>query len=133
MADEQGKAKIHVDADWKSEAAQEKARLAEQEMSEQAGSAGEATGEANFMELINLLAMQAAIALGGYQGPGGERIPANPIAARFQIDLLEVLGKKTEGNLTDEESRVLSAVLHELRTHYVSVASGKAPPAPGTE
>ena len=91
-----------------------------------AGGASGAPPEASFMELVNLLAMQAAIALGGYQGPGGERIPANPVAARYQIDLLEVLSKKTEGNLNDEEKRLLDAVLHELRMHYVAAATGGA-------
>jgi Domain of unknown function (DUF1844) len=131
MADEQSTDRIHVDSDWKTEAAREKERLAEQEKKEQQQQAAAgAPDEASFLELINLLAMQAAIALGGYQGPGGERIPANPVAARYQIDLLEVLAKKTDGNLNDEEKRVLNAVLHELRMHYVTLATGKPPAAP---
>ena len=88
-------------------------------------------GEANFIELINLLAMQAAIALGGYQGPGGERIPANPIAAKHQIDLIEVLEKKTAGNLTEDEKRTLDAVLYELRMQYVQITSGQRQPPTG--
>ena len=42
--------------------------------------------------------------LGGFQGPGGERIPPNPDAAKHHIDLLDVLEQKTKGNLTDEEA-----------------------------
>ena len=128
MSEEQQAGKLHIDSDWKTEAAREKERLAAEEK------ARPATGpaDANFTELVNLLAMQAAIALGGYQGPGGERIPANPMAAKHQIDLLEVLDKKTAGNLTDEEKKTLDAVLYELRMQYVQIASGqRRPPAGG--
>lgn len=113
--------KIHIDSDWKSQAAKEKERLAEEEKSRESMPP---IGEPNFLELVNLLVMQAAIGLGGYQGPGGERIPPNPIAAKHHIDLLEILEKKTAGNLTEEEKRVLEAVLYELRMQYVQAVSG---------
>lgn len=112
---------LHIDSDWKSEAAREKERLASQES---AGRPGPTSAEsASFLELVNLIALQAAIGLGGYQGPGGERIPPNPIAAKHHIDLLEVLEKKTTGNLSEEEKRVLDGVLYELRMQYVSTVS----------
>jgi len=121
MTDRMTPGGLHIDSDWKTEAAQEKERLASQEPA--ARSAPLSAESANFVELINLLAIQAAIGLGGYQGPGGERIPPNPIAAKHHIDLLEVLEKKTTGNLTDEEKRLLDGVLYELRMQYVSVMS----------
>jgi hypothetical protein len=40
--------------------------------------------------------------------------------ARQEIDLLGVLEEKTRGNLTGEEERLLSQVLFDLRTRYVS-------------
>jgi len=129
MPDEDKGSKLHIDSDWKSEAAREKQRLAEQE---QAGKGAPAPGEASFMELINLLVMQAAIALGGYQGPGGERIAPNPMAAKHHIDLLEVLEKKTSGNLTEEEKRTLDAILYELRMQYVQLVSGPRRSGPAT-
>ncbi len=111
--------KLHIDSDWKTEAAREKQRLAEQE--KQRPSAADARASTGFVELLNMLAMQAVIGLGGYQGPGGERIPPNPAAAKHHIDLLEVLEKKTAGNLTEEEKRTLDSVLYELRMQYVQV------------
>jgi hypothetical protein len=39
-----------------------------------------------------------------------------------------VLEKKTEGNLTEEEKRILSSVLYELQMQFVHVTSGKVPP-----
>ena len=125
MTDEQQPGGLHIDSDWKTEAAREKERLASQESAE----AKTAPGEANFVELLNLLAMQAAIALGGYQGPGGERIAPNPAAAKHQIDLLGVLEQKTAGNLSDEEKKMLDGVIYELRMQYVQAVGGV--PSPG--
>ncbi len=131
---------FHIDSDWKEEAAQEKARLAEQEKQQRqkeqvtggtTAEAGAGAGAATFVELINLLAMQAMVGLGGFQGPRGERIPPNPAVAKHHIDLLEILQKKTEGNLTDEEKLALDGVLYELRMQYVQAAT--VPPPSGQE
>ena len=113
--------RLHIDSDWKAEAAKEKERLAAQEKT--AKPVGDSQTAPAFIELLNLLAMQAVIALGGYQGPGGERIPANPAAAKHHIDLLEILEKKTTGNLSEEEKRALDSVLYELRMQYVQTIS----------
>ncbi len=130
MTGEAADKSLYIDSDWKEEAAKEKEILAEQERTEKAEAAvpGEGAPTA-FVELINTLAMQAAIALGGFNGPGGERIPANPVAAKHAIGLLEVLEKKTEGNLTEDEKRMLAGVLHELRMQYVQLVSAPPPPA----
>ncbi|MDO8629299.1 MAG: DUF1844 domain-containing protein [Phycisphaerales bacterium] len=128
MSEQTGSGKLHIDSDWKAEAARDKERLAEQE--KQRVPRGEAQTAAGFVELLNMLAMQAVIGLGGYQGPGGERIPPNPAAAKHHIDLLEVLEKKTAGNLSEEEKRTLDSVLYELRMQYVQVVSASRAPAP---
>ena len=131
MTGEAGHRGLHIDSDWKTEAAQEKERLANQERSSHPTTGAEPA--ANFIELVNLMAMQAAIGLGGYQGPGGERIPPNPIVAKHHIDLLEVLEKKTAGNLTEEEKRILDGVLYELRLQYVQAVSAPRGGAPKTK
>ncbi len=127
---------FHIDSDWKEEAAREKELLAEQERQErqERGVSGTSAGvpPATFVELVNTLAMQAVIALGGMQGAGGERIPPNPLAAKHHIDLLEVLQQKTGGNLTEDEKRALDGVLYELRMQYVQVATVPSPP-PGQD
>jgi len=117
--------RLHIDSDWKSEAAREKERLVEQEKS--ATPAAAAPGAINFLELLNILVMQAAVSLGGAMGPGGERIPPNLAGAKYFIDLLDVLDQKTRGNLTDEEKRALESVLYELRAQYVHMVA--PPPA----
>ncbi len=138
MTEQSGDAgRIHIDSDWKEEAAREKEKLVEQEQrsaAKQTATDGESpSGAPPFIELINLMAMQAMYALGGMQGPNGEKVPANPIAAKHHIDLLEVLSIKTKGNLTDDEQKALDAVLYELRMIYVQMTTGADPssaPAP---
>jgi len=122
---------LHIDGDWKAEAAREKQRLMEEEGqsagAEKPSTAG--TTAPDFLELINLLAMQAAVALGGYRGPEGETSPPNPAAAKHFVDLLDVLETKTKGNLSEEENKVLGAVTHEIRMAYVQAVSPQAAPA----
>lgn len=129
MTDEPAGGKLHIDSDWKTEAAEEKERLAREEQRRTEDRSG-STGEATFAELVNLLMMQAAVALGGMQTPGGEKIPPNPAAARHFIDLLQLLRQKTEGKLTDDEKRLLDGVTYELQMQYVQAVS---PPAAPTE
>lgn len=137
MTEEKGDGGLYIDSDWKAEAAKEKERLAAEEakQQEQAAAGGGAAGEASFLDLVNMMAMQAIVALGGGQGPGGEQYPANPAAAKHVIDLLGVIDEKTKGNLSDEEKRVLDGVLYELRMQFVHITGGggaapQTPPPP---
>jgi hypothetical protein len=119
--------KLQVDDDWKAEAQREKERL-----EEQVGGGAEGPGqmpEASFSSLIEMLAMQALVSLGGAVGPGGERIPPNPPAAKHFVDMLQVLEDKTRNNRTEEEQKLLDSVLYEVRMNYVRAASGGTGPA----
>lgn len=121
--------KLHIDDDWKSEAAAEKARLAEK--AEHATSRGPQM-KADISGLIQLIAMQAVVGLGGLAGPTGQEIPPNLDLAKHHIDLLDVLEEKTKGNLSPEEKRLLDTTLHQLRMAYVETMQGGLPPtAPG--
>ncbi|MFQ5591093.1 MAG: DUF1844 domain-containing protein [Phycisphaerae bacterium] len=135
MGDENSTGGLHIDSDWKTEAAREKERLAREEAAAQPQSDPQEAPSPgpSFNELVNILAMQAAIALGGYEGPGGERIPPSLRVAKHHIDLLDVLEQKTKGNLTDDEKRALDTVLYELRMQYVQAVSGAVPDAAGGE
>lgn len=130
MSENESASELHIDADWKTEAAQEKERLAAQEQLEQKASGAQAAGPApvaGFIELVNILVMQIAVALGGMQDAGGARIPPNFANAKHLIDLLDVLDQKTRGNLAPDEKRMLDTALYELRLQYVQVVS-KPPP-----
>ncbi len=122
MADDEKK--IIVDDDWKAQAQKEKEELARETAQP------EALPDASFAELVNIIAAQAIMAMGGMTGPGGERIPPNVEVTKHYIDMLQVLDDKTRGNLSDEEKRLLDQVLYELRMRYVQMAGGAAPPMP---
>jgi Domain of unknown function (DUF1844) len=74
-----------------------------------------------FDTLVSYLGTTAMFQLGLMAGPSGERIPADLANARQTINMLEVLDQKTEGNLTQDEGRLLDDVLYELRMAYVEV------------
>ena len=132
MSDDPSPVRIHVDSDWKEEAQREKERLRAEEAKAAQASKTAPAAEPGFLELVNLLAMQAAAGLGAMAGPGGERIPADPRLAQQFIDMLDALAKKTAGNLTDEEKKTLDPVLHDLRMQYVQTFGGSpTPPAAG--
>lgn len=114
---------LHVDDDWKAEARKEKERLADVE------APGEAMPDASFVGLIELLAMQAIVGLGGLVGPDGQRVPPNLGAAKHFIDILQLLVEKTRNNLTDVEKRTLEGVLYDLRMRFVEMTTGVPPGA----
>ena len=119
--------KIIVDDDWKAQAQKEKERLARE--TEQKAGPGAMPGPLpgpSFVEAVNLIVMQAMVGLGLVAGPGGERIPPNLEMAKHYIDLLDVLEQKTQGNLTEDEKKLLDQVLYDLRLRYVEMASGSA-------
>ena len=128
MAEEEPK--LHIDDDWKSEAAAEKERLAEK-VKDRPEQRLPAT---DFKGLVSLLAMQAMVGLGGMVGPEGQELPPSLELAKHHIDLLDVLDQKTAGNLDADEKKLLDTTLHQLRMAYVESLSGggrapKSPPA----
>jgi hypothetical protein len=67
-----------------------------------------------FLELVATLAQQAELFLIGAEG-----FPKQPEQAKRLIDYLGVLEVKTRGNLSAEESQLLSSIVFQLRTVYV--------------
>lgn len=121
--------KIIVDEDWKQEARREKEILAAQEKAEKKDERPEERfrergplPEGNFAALVSTLTTQALFALGLLHVKGQEENEPDLELARYNIDMLETLEEKTKGNLTEEEQKVLSNTLNELRMGYVRVA-----------
>jgi len=82
--------------------------------------------EVSFTSLVISLATTAAVHFGDLGDPiTGEKRPANLQAASQTIELLSILEEKTQGNLTEDEQRMLSQVLVELRMRFVQLAGGK--------
>jgi hypothetical protein len=120
--------KLQIDDDWKSEAAAEKDRLARDTERDRPSAS---PMEVNFAAIVQWLAMQTMVGLGGMKGPDGNDIPPNMEIAKHYIDMLEVLDTKTAGNLEAEEKKLLDTTLHQLRMAYVEMIRGQAPNPPG--
>jgi hypothetical protein len=71
-----------------------------------------------FIDVISVLAEPATIYLGDVELPDGSSAE-DLDTARLYIDLLDVVRKKTAGNLTAQESGLLEDVLYRLRMRYV--------------
>ena len=85
------------------------------------------TGEprSEFARIVSSLATTAYSALGLLADPSTGVRHRDLAVARQMIDWLAILEQKTRGNLSFEESDLLSRVLYELRLAYVEV--GRAP------
>ncbi len=120
--------KIFVDDDWKAQAKREQA---EQDAASREAAGGEEMPEPSILEIVNLLVMQATAGLGLMQDPRtGQPMPGHLPTAKHFIDLLELLGEKTKGNLGEEEQGTIERYLHDLRMLFVEVQNqgGQAPP-----
>ncbi len=120
--------KIIVDSDWKEQAQAEKARLSEQESqkAEESGSQQDPNKPVDFTDLVQSLTSQALLYLGAIPEPETGRSIVAPDMAKMSIDMLGVLEIKTEGNLTEEESQLLTTVVRELRLQFVEVSKAIA-------
>lgn len=134
--------KIVGDDDWKSQVEKEKAMAADMSGDETTVSPTETIADrpdngtgrsesdrdvidrpppATFETLITMLFTQALAALGQLPGPDGQLGSVNKPFAKYFIDTLEMLGEKTKGNLSDDESKLISETLHAMRMAFVSV------------
>ena len=87
-----------------------------------------------FLDLVSLFGTQALMALGKLANPATNKAEKNLDAARLFIDLLEMVERKTTGNLSSDETKILKATLTDLRLMFVeeSNAPAEAPKAADT-
>ena len=60
-----------------------------------------------------------------YLGYGDSQTPVNLPLAKQNIDILSLLSEKTKGNLIEEESKLLSEALLDLKTKYADVTKSQ--------
>lgn len=77
--------------------------------------------EANFSTLVLSVASSAAMCLGMAPNPNTGKTEVDKDMAKFNIDLLEILKKKTQNNLSGEEDRLLNQLISDLKLKYVGV------------
>ena len=124
MAEKEDEKKIIIDEDWKEQARKEKEKLAEKEKAEQAEAEKEKMNlpPASFAGLGSMLATQTLFAMGAIRTEEDKDKPPNLELAKYNIDMLEVIEQKAKGNLTDEETKMLTDTLHQLRMTYVKLS-----------
>jgi len=86
-----------------------------------------------FLDVVALFGQQAMISLGKLVNPMTSKAEKNLPAARLFIDTLEMLERKTQGNLNSDESKVLQATLTDLRLMFVEESKAPAVEKPKTE
>jgi hypothetical protein len=69
------------------------------------------------------IASNAASALGMMEHPVTHQREVDVELGKHWIDILGMLQKKTEGNLTPQERRMLEGLLADLRMQYVSLVN----------
>jgi Domain of unknown function (DUF1844) len=92
---------------------------AEEEFSEE--ELAEARDPASFVSFIMSIASNAASSLGMMEHPVTHQREVDVELGKHWIDVLGMLQKKTSGNLTSQEKRMLEGLLADLRMQYVSL------------
>ena len=83
----------------------------------------DARDPASFVSFIMSIASNAASALGMMEHPVTHQREVDVDLGKHWIDTLGMLQKKTTGNLTPQEKRMLEGLLADLRMQYVSLVN----------
>lgn len=89
--------------------------------SDAAGADAEEEGAVTFSMFVQSMAQQALMQLGAIPHPATGRPEVHLEGARDTIDMLEMLRRKTKGNLDAAEQQLLDGVIYELRMTWVEV------------
>ncbi len=81
--------------------------------------------EMNFPSFVLSLHTSALFQFGDIADPVSKKKERNLPAVKQTIDILDMMKKKTSGNLDDDEEKLLDGILYELRMRYVK-ESGKS-------
>lgn len=74
---------------------------------------------ANFSTVVSIFSTQAMVAMGAIPNPATGKPDIQIDLARHLIDLIDVLEKKSKGNLDQAETSMIDATLHHLRVSFI--------------
>src|SRR5262249_24457556 len=83
----------------------------------------DARDPASFVSFLMMLAQNAASTRGMVEHPVTHQRDVDIESGKHWIDVLGMLQKKTAGNLTPQEKRMLDGLLADLRMQYVSLVN----------
>ncbi|HEC25067.1 MAG TPA: DUF1844 domain-containing protein [bacterium] len=75
---------------------------------------------ADFATFIYSLNTQALLFLGKVPNPSTGKYEKDVKMAKYLIDTIEMLSKKTKGNLDENETKLVDNVLYDIRMAYIS-------------
>jgi hypothetical protein len=78
---------------------------------------------ASFLNFLMSIASNAASALGMIEHPVTHQREVDLELGKHWIDVLGMLQKKTQGNLTSQEKQMLESLLSDLRMQFVSLST----------
>jgi hypothetical protein len=87
-----------------------------------------------FVQFVMMHAQNVLFMLGKIPHPSGRATEPNLQAAKLLIDQMEMIQRKTTGNLEVQEAELIENVLSEIRLAFVEVSGGTLPsmmPTPG--
>lgn len=76
----------------------------------------------DFKTFIASLATTVLINLGQIPNPSTGNLLKNLDVARYHIDIIDMLAKKTQGNLSPEEEEFIKEILKDLKLRYIEEA-----------
>ena len=77
-----------------------------------------------FVQFVMIQAQNILYGLGRIPTPEGERLPPNLQAAKMMIDHLDLIQIKTQGNLTAQETKIISEALQQVQLAFVEASGG---------
>ena len=77
-----------------------------------------------FVQFVMIQAQNILYVLGRIPTPEGERLPPNLQAAKMMIDHLDLIQIKTQGNLTAQETKIISEALQQVQLAFVEASGG---------
>ncbi len=76
--------------------------------------------EAGFSTFVYSLNTQALFFLGKIPNPVSKKYEKDIEMAKYLIDTIDMLSKKTKGNLDENETKLIENILFDLRMAYIS-------------
>jgi len=77
-----------------------------------------------FVQFVMIQAQNILYVLGRIPTPEGERLPPNLQAAKMMIDHLDLIQIKTQGNLSAQETKIISEALQQVQLAFVEASGG---------
>lgn len=105
-----------VDESWKEQA--ESLKKAKAASLKPAAKSKPAETSKTFLSLVQSLGYQTLMNLGEIPNPMTQQTELNPEGAKEAIDLLIALREKTQGNLSDDEKKMLETLLTQLQIKF---------------